>query len=145
MYSLYGEHRKPTPEMFADIDVLFVDLIDVGTRVYTFIWTLVYCMEAAAEMGKKIVVLDRPNPIGGDLVEGNVLDEEYRSFVGFVITSYSIHYTKLYESVLCTDSIILSCFSPQNPCCGENRQRSRDPNFSCNSTRPCRINRSVDD
>jgi len=82
MYSLYGEHRKPTPEMFADIDVLFVDLIDVGTRVYTFIWTLVYCMEAAAEMGKKIVVLDRPNPIGGELVEGNVLDEDYRSFVG---------------------------------------------------------------
>jgi len=82
MYSLYGEHRKPTPEMFADIDLLFVDLIDVGTRVYTFIWTLIYCMEAAAEMGKKIVVLDRPNPIGGEHVEGNLLENEYRSFVG---------------------------------------------------------------
>lgn len=82
MFSLYGDHRKPTPEMFADIDLLFVDLLDVGTRVYTYIWTLVYCLEAAAEMGKKIVVLDRPNPIGGVHVEGNVLESDYRSFVG---------------------------------------------------------------
>jgi len=84
VYSLYGEHRKPTAEMFRDIDVLFVDLIDVGTRVYTFIWTMLYCMQTAAETGRKIVVLDRPNPIGGALVEGNVLDPEYQSFVGLL-------------------------------------------------------------
>lgn len=81
-YSLYGETRRPYPEMFADIDLLLVDLIDVGTRVYTFVWTLVYCLEVAAETGVKVVVLDRPNPIGGHLVEGNVLETECQSFVG---------------------------------------------------------------
>jgi uncharacterized protein YbbC (DUF1343 family) len=82
VYSLYGETRKPYPSMFADIDVLLVDLIDVGTRVYTFIWTVVHCLETAAETGVKIMILDRPNPIGGHLVEGNVLREDCASFVG---------------------------------------------------------------
>ena len=82
VYSLYGEYRKPTAEMFADIDLLFIDLIDVGTRVYTFMWTMAYCMQAAAEMGKRVVILDRPNPIGGVLTEGNVLAGDCSSFVG---------------------------------------------------------------
>ena len=82
VYSLYGEHRKPSPEMLAHIDVLVVDLQDVGARYYTFIWTLLLCLEACAEAGKKVVVLDRPNPIGGTQTEGPVLDPEYRSFVG---------------------------------------------------------------
>lgn len=82
VYSLYGETRKPYPSMFADIDVLLVDLIDVGTRVYTFIWTVVHCLETAAETGIKIMILDRPNPIGGHLVEGNILREDCASFVG---------------------------------------------------------------
>lgn len=82
VYSLYGETRKPYPSMFADIDVLLVDLIDVGTRVYTFIWTVVHCLEVAAETGVKVVVLDRPNPIGGHLVEGNILRPDCASFVG---------------------------------------------------------------
>ena len=82
VYSLYGEVRKPTAEMFADIDILLVDLVDVGTRVYTFLYTLAYCLETARECGKKVVVLDRPNPIGGEMVEGNVLDPAYASFVG---------------------------------------------------------------
>lgn len=82
IYSLYGEHRRPTNDMFQDIDVLLVDLVDVGTRVYTFIYTLAYCMEVAAELGKKIVILDRPNPIGGKCVEGNLIRSEYHSFVG---------------------------------------------------------------
>lgn len=82
VYSLYGETRKPYPEMFADIDVLLVDLIDVGTRVYTFIWTVVYCLETAAETGVEVIILDRPNPIGGHLVEGNILKDDCRSFVG---------------------------------------------------------------
>ncbi|PIE63741.1 MAG: hypothetical protein CSA26_11480, partial [Desulfobacterales bacterium] len=81
-YSLYGETRRPYPEMFSEIDILLVDLIDVGTRVYTFIWTVVYCMEVAAETGVSVAILDRPNPIGGHLVEGNVLEDAYRSFVG---------------------------------------------------------------
>jgi uncharacterized protein YbbC (DUF1343 family) len=82
VYSLYGETRKPYPSMFAGIDVLLVDLIDVGTRVYTFIWTVVYCLEVAAATGVKVMILDRPNPIGGHLVEGNVLRPDCASFVG---------------------------------------------------------------
>lgn len=82
VFSLYGEHRQPTREMFERIDVLLVDLVDVGTRVYTFIYTLSYCLEAAAEYGTKVVVLDRPNPIGGLSVEGNLLRPELSSFVG---------------------------------------------------------------
>ncbi len=82
IYSLYGEHRKPTKSMFADLDILFIDLVDVGTRVYTFLYTMTYCLERAAECGKKIVILDRPNPIGGDLIEGNILRDNCKSFVG---------------------------------------------------------------
>jgi uncharacterized protein YbbC (DUF1343 family) len=68
--------------MFEHIDILIIDLQDVGTRVYTFISTMAYCLEAAKQHGKKVVVLDRPNPIGGDKVEGNPLKDEFRSFVG---------------------------------------------------------------
>lgn len=82
VYSLYGKHRRPTAEMFAGIDVLFIDLNDVGTRVYTFIYTMAYCLEAAAEYGTKVIVFDRPNPIGGLALEGNLLQAECASFVG---------------------------------------------------------------
>jgi len=82
VYSLYGETRKPLPAMFDDLDVLLVDLQDVGTRVYTFIWTVVNCLQTAAETGKKVMVLDRPNPVGGQRIEGNLLKSSCRSFVG---------------------------------------------------------------
>jgi uncharacterized protein YbbC (DUF1343 family) len=82
VYSLYGETRKPLEHMFDKLDVLLVDLQDVGTRVYTFMYTVSYCMEAAKTYGKKIVILDRPNPVGGIKTEGNVLNEEFKSFVG---------------------------------------------------------------
>ncbi len=82
IYSLYGEHRRPTPEMFGALDVLLIDLIDVGTRVYTFLYTMAYCLEVAAQLGKKVAVLDRPNPIGGEKIEGNLLQSDCRSFVG---------------------------------------------------------------
>ena len=82
VHSLYGEHRKPTAEMLDGLDTLVIDLQDVGARYYTFIWTMLLCLEACAETGKRVIVLDRPNPLGGELVEGNVLDPEYRSFVG---------------------------------------------------------------
>jgi uncharacterized protein YbbC (DUF1343 family) len=82
MYSLYGELRKPTPEMFALFDILLIDLVDVGTRVYTFMYTMAYCLMTAAETGKKIVILDRPNPIGGEQIEGNILKDDCTSFVG---------------------------------------------------------------
>ncbi len=82
VYSLYGKVRKPAPEMLKDIDILAIDLQDVGSRYYTFIWTLDLCMQACREAGKTVVVLDRPNPIGGLLTEGPVLQPGYRSFVG---------------------------------------------------------------
>ena len=82
VFSLYGATRIPTREMFEHIDILIIDLQDVGTRVYTFISTMAYCLEVAKQHGKKVVVLDRPNPIGGDKVEGNLLKDEFRSFVG---------------------------------------------------------------
>jgi uncharacterized protein YbbC (DUF1343 family) len=82
VHSLYGATRWPTEEMLSDIDLLLFDLQDVGTRVYTFIYTMAYCMEACAQHRKRMVVLDRPNPISGARVEGNLLQMEYRSFVG---------------------------------------------------------------
>lgn len=80
--SLYGSTRVPTGEMLDLIDILLIDLQDIGTRVYTFISTLAYTLEAAGQHAKKVVVLDRPNPIGGSRVEGNLLRDPLRSFVG---------------------------------------------------------------
>lgn len=82
VYSLYGEARKPTSEMLSSIDVLLSDIQDVGARYYTYAYTMSYVMEASAEIGIPFVVLDRPNPINGVSVEGNILDLEFRSFVG---------------------------------------------------------------
>jgi uncharacterized protein YbbC (DUF1343 family) len=82
VFSLYGKTRIPTARMLEDIDILLVDLQDVGTRVYTFIYTLSYCMEAAKTNGIQVVVLDRPNPINGVNVEGNCLSSNCVSFVG---------------------------------------------------------------
>lgn len=84
VYSLYGSSRKPTPAMVENLDALVFDLQEVGARYYTFIWTLVHCMEAAREHGLPLIVLDRPNPIGGDIIEGNLLDSDYASFVGLL-------------------------------------------------------------
>jgi len=80
--SIYGKIKKPTPEMLKNIDVLVFDIQDVGTRFYTYISTMSNCMEAAAENNIEFIVLDRPNPITGAMVEGPVLEEEYKSFVG---------------------------------------------------------------
>lgn len=82
VYSLYGETRKPLPEMLADLDALVFDLQDVGTRVYTFIYTMALALEAARECDRKFVVLDRPNPISGLQMEGNIHEPQFRSFVG---------------------------------------------------------------
>jgi uncharacterized protein YbbC (DUF1343 family) len=82
VHSLYGETRWPTEEMLSDLDVLLFDLQDVGTRVYTFIHTLAYCLQACARDGKTMMVLDRPNPINGVRVEGSLLLPEFSSFVG---------------------------------------------------------------
>lgn len=88
VHSLYGRTRKPTAEMLRDADVLVYDIQDLGCRSYTFISTLGLCMEACAEQGKEMVVLDRPNPLGGERVEGAMLDSDCRSFV----SQYNIPY-----------------------------------------------------
>ena len=82
VYSLYGEHREPTPKMLEDIDLLLVDLQEIGARPYTYPYTLANVMRAAKRAGITVVVLDRPNPIGGVQVEGPVLEAAYASFVG---------------------------------------------------------------
>ncbi|HET9948708.1 MAG TPA: DUF1343 domain-containing protein [Longimicrobiales bacterium] len=82
VYSLYGDTRAPTPEMLAGVDVLLFDMQDVGARYYTYVSTMALAMEAAGEQGIPFVVLDRPNPIRGDVVQGNVLDPDFATFVG---------------------------------------------------------------
>ncbi|HSE33969.1 MAG TPA: DUF1343 domain-containing protein [Pyrinomonadaceae bacterium] len=82
VYSLYSETREPTDEMLADVDTLIFDMQDVGCRIYTFVYTLANCMRVARKLGKRVVVCDRPNPISGKHVSGNVLEHEFASFVG---------------------------------------------------------------
>ncbi len=82
IHSLYGDRREPTAAMFDGLDVLVVDLQDVGTRVYTYVYTMANCLRAAARHGLPVVVCDRPNPIGGAQVEGPLLEPGHESFVG---------------------------------------------------------------
>jgi uncharacterized protein YbbC (DUF1343 family) len=82
VHSLYGERRTPTPAMLRGLDVLVVDLQDVGARYYTFVWTTALAMQACARAGVRVVVLDRPNPLGGVALEGNLPDPAFASFVG---------------------------------------------------------------
>ena len=82
VWSLYSETRKPTQQMLDGLDLLVIDLQDVGTRVYTYVWTLTHCLEACAQKGIPALVLDRPNPLGGEIAEGPLLDLRWQSFVG---------------------------------------------------------------
>jgi uncharacterized protein YbbC (DUF1343 family) len=82
VYSLYGRTLAPTEPMLRHIDTLVFDVQDVGARYYTFIYTMLHAMVACARFDRRLIVLDRPNPIGGVIVQGNVLDPRYRSFVG---------------------------------------------------------------
>jgi uncharacterized protein YbbC (DUF1343 family) len=82
VHSLYGETRVPTAEMLKDVDVVLYDIQDVGARTYTYQWTMALSAEAVTAQGREFVVLDRPNPIRGDRVEGGILDVQFRSFVG---------------------------------------------------------------
>ena len=82
VFSLYADKREPLPYMLEMVDILIIDLQDVGTRVYTFASTMLNCLRGAARAGKKVIVLDRPNPLGGEVLEGNLLQSELFSFVG---------------------------------------------------------------
>jgi len=88
VYSLYGKTRRPTPEMLQGLDVLVYDVQDIGARSYTFISTLAIAMEVAAEHKLGFVVLDRPNPLGGERIEGRPLDLKFKSFVGHLPIPY---------------------------------------------------------
>ena len=87
-YSLYGQHRKPTPAMLEDVDVLVFDIQDIGVRSYTYISTMILAMEACGEAGKAFVVLDRPNPLGGLRMQGPPLTPGFESFVSQVPVPY---------------------------------------------------------
>jgi len=82
IYSLYGERRKPAPKWLDGLDLLVIDLPDIGARYYTFIWTMALCLEACHEIGLPVLLLDRPNPIGGEIVEGPGIEPGFESFVG---------------------------------------------------------------
>jgi uncharacterized protein YbbC (DUF1343 family) len=106
IFSLYGRTRIPTAEMLDYIDLLMVDLLDAGTRVYTFTSTLSYCLEACAKMNKHVVILDRPNPVNGLQIEGNLLSEKFKSFVGrypipmrhgLTIGEYALYINNVYD------------------------------------------------
>lgn len=85
VYSLYGDVKKPTADMLEGVEGLVFDLQDVGCRFYTYLYTLLYALEAAAQYDLPIIVLDRPNPLGGEIIEGNLLEKEFTSFVGYPI------------------------------------------------------------
>lgn len=83
VHSLYTKDKKPTKEMLDDVDIVCIDIQDVGSRFYTYIYTMAYSMMACQEFNKQFVVFDRPNPLGGEDCEGNILDLNYRSFIGY--------------------------------------------------------------
>jgi uncharacterized protein YbbC (DUF1343 family) len=105
VHSLYSETRKPTQAMLDGLDLLVVDLQDVGTRVYTYVWTLTYCLEACAQKGIPVLVLDRPNPLGGERAEGALLNLEYRSFVGRAAIPMRHGLTMGELALFCNDSM----------------------------------------
>lgn len=80
--TLYGKNKIPTEEMLQDIDVLVIDIQDVGSRLYTYLYSMSYCMQACGKYGKEVMIMDRPNPLGGIRVEGNYIRKEFLSFVG---------------------------------------------------------------
>ena len=88
VFTLYGKSKKPSKEMLEDVDVLVFDIQDVGSRLYTYLYTMAYSMESAKEHGKEFVVIDRPNPLGGEVVEGNLIQEGYTSFIGLYPIPY---------------------------------------------------------
>ncbi len=88
VHSLYGRNRRPTRKQLENCDIVVVDIQDIGVRSYTYFSTVYNTMDACAEYGKKMLILDRPNPMGGNIVDGNVLENKFKSFIGIVPVSY---------------------------------------------------------
>lgn len=121
VYSLYGDKRAPTEEMLAGIDIVCYDIQDVGARFYTYIYTLAYTMQAAKRMDKKIVVFDRPNLVGHE-VEGNILDLEYRSFIGYYEIPQRYGLTVGELATLFNDAFEINCDLTVIPMTGYKRE-----------------------
>ena len=109
VHSLYSETRRPTPKMLEGLDLLVVDLQDVGTRVYTYVWTLTYCLEACAKQGIELLVLDRPNPLGGEIAEGCSLDIAFQSFVGRAAIPMRHGLTIGELAIYCNEALGIGC------------------------------------
>jgi len=82
VYSLYGDTKSPTSAMLKDVEIILFDIQDIGVRYFTYIYTMAYLLESVGKVGLPFVVLDRPNPLGGIKVEGNIVEEDFKSFVG---------------------------------------------------------------
>lgn len=124
VYSLYREDSKHiTKEMLDNVDAVVFDIQDLGVRYYTFISTMIYAMEDCAAYGKEFILLDRPNPLGGTVVEGNILQGEYKSFVGAypIATRYSLTLGEL--ALMVKDQEKLNCDLSIIPCSGWKRDQ----------------------
>jgi len=112
MYSLYGQDEaslRPHPEMLAGLDAVVYDIQDIGSRYYTYVWTLLHMMETAAPLGVEVIVLDRPNPLGGVDVEGGAIRDDHRSFVGRVSCPNRHGLTAGEMARMCNDVLGLGC------------------------------------
>ena len=119
VYSCYGATRKPTPEMLKDVDVLIYDIQDIGCRSFTFISTMGVAMEACAEQGKQFMVLDRPNPVGGNKIEGCLAEDSCISFVSQFPIPYLYGLTPgelaLYLNEKACCPVVFTSTSPSSP------------------------------
>jgi len=109
VHTLYGATKKPTKEMLSQVDILVFDIQDVGSRLYTYLYTMSYSMQSAKEFGKTFVVLDRPNPVGGVKVEGNIIREGFTSFVGGYPIPYRYGLTIGEAALLFNDKFSINC------------------------------------
>lgn len=109
VYSIYGETQRPTPVMLKNIDVLLYDIQNFGLRAYTYISSMAYAMESARDANIPFIVLDRPNPLGGARVEGNVLDQKFRSFIGVYQIPYAYGMTVGELAKLFNDHFKINC------------------------------------
>jgi uncharacterized protein YbbC (DUF1343 family) len=121
VHSLYGKNKGPTPEMLDGIDILVYDIPDVGVRYYTFPATLLHTMRSCAAAGVQVLILDRPNPLGGEKVEGNILDPAYESLVGFhpICVRYALTIGEL--GMMMNEELALGCPVQVLPCEGWER------------------------
>lgn len=122
VYSLYGENKKPSSDMLEGIDVLAIDIQDVGSRLYTYLYTMSYCMEACKEEGITFLVFDRPNPIGGIKVEGNLIKIGFTSFVGLYPIPYRYGLTIGEAAILFQKEFGITCELKVIPMLGWERQ-----------------------